>query len=137
MIFSQTHEQVLSRDKTQTRRPLKPGDELRRSEGDVPYIYNTIMKRVRYCAGRDYAVQPGRSEFGLGKIRINDIRIESLLDITADDVEAEGIMAEANGSPIFAYLKGFIQTWGKLYAKTLYAWEHNPEVIVLEFELIE
>ena len=139
MIFFHTHEQVLSRDKTQTRRPKKPGDELRRTDGGIPYVYNTITKRIRYCGGRDYAVQPGRSKHGLGKIRLTDIRMEKLLDISIMSAMAEGILPEGTTRPDLPteYLRGFILTWERLYKGTPNEWAKNPEVIVLEFELVE
>ena len=139
MIFSRTHKQVLSRDKTQTRRPTRPGDELRRSDDGIPYIYNTISKRIRYCAGRDYAVQPGRSKHGLGKIRITDVRMEKLLDISVEGAMAESILPEGTTRPDLPteYLRGFIIYWEQLYGSTNNAWKHNPRVVVLKFELIE
>ena len=139
MNFSLTHKQVLSRDKTQTRRVTKPGDELRRSNDGIPYIYNTISKRIRYCAGRDYAVQPGRSKHGLGKIRITDVRMEKLLDMNVEDAMAEGILPEGTTRPDLPteYLRGFIIYWEQLYGSTDNAWKHNPRVVVLKFKLIE
>lgn len=139
MIFSRTHEQVLSRDKTQTRRLKKPGDELRRTDGGIPYIYNTITKRIRYCGGRDYAVQPGRSKHGLGKIRITDIRMEKLQKMSLMDAMAESILPEGTTRPDLPteFIRGFVQTWQRLYLGTPNEWTKNPEVIVLEFELVE
>lgn len=134
MIFSDTADLVRSGVKTQTRRPLKPFDELR-TAGGAKYIYNTEQKRVRYRVGRTYSIQDGRGKFGRGRIRIIDLRIEKLLDITAKDVIAEGIMGEINGPPALAFYKGFINTWKRLYPTgTEYAVEKNPEVVVIEFE---
>lgn len=139
MIFSQSYKEVLNRDKTQTRRLAKPGDELRRSEDGVSYIYNTKTKRVRYCVGRDYAVQPGRSKHGLGKIRVNDLRMEKLLKMSLADAMDECILPEKTTRPDFPteYLRGFIIAWERLYGGTKYAWKHNPEVVVISFLLIE
>jgi hypothetical protein len=134
MIFSQTADLVRSGDKTQTRRPRKPFDEIRTANGQK-YIYNTKQKRVRYRVGRTYSIQDGRGKFGRGRIRIIDLWIEKLLDIDTEGVIAEGIMGEINGPPPLAYYKGFIETWTRLYPKgSDYAVENNPEVIVIEFE---
>lgn len=136
MIFSETADLVMSGDKTQTRRPLKPFDELRTTDEGISYIYNTQMRRVRFCVDKIYAVQPGRSKHGIGYICIKRIRVEKLLSISARDCAAEGIMADVNGPPHMAFILGFMATWKRLYKGTPYASEHDPDVIVLEFETI-
>lgn len=141
MIFSRTCEQVLNREKTQTRRAAYPKDELRHSDEGIPYIYNTHMKRVRFCADRDYAVQPGRSQHSIGRIKITNIRMEKLWEISLIDAIDEACLPENTTRTYLPteYLRGFIQTWIRLYGKAQeeYRWENNPDVIVLEFELIE
>ena len=146
MIFSRSHELVLDGSKTQTRRVAYPQDELKVHELGTgwyggTYIYNRQMKRVRFCAGRDYAVQPGRSMHGVGKITITDIRMEMLHDISVADAIAEGILPDGFEGEVTSldYLHGFIQTWERLYKQShkSHRWESNPKVIVLEFELSE
>lgn len=140
MIFSQTADLVRSGEKTQTRRPRKSGDELRITDDGIKYIYNTETNRVRYSTARTYAIQDGRGKHGLGRIRIVDLRIEKLLDISAEDAIAEGILGDLEEPtvPAFAYYHGFLKTWSRLYPKgTEFAVEKNPDVIVIVFERCE
>ena len=59
--------------KTQTRRPVRPGE-----------------KTCRYREGRTYAVQPGRGKPGLARIRILHTELQQLGDLTYQDAKAEG-----------------------------------------------
>jgi hypothetical protein len=147
MIFSQSAEQVMNGTKTQTRRVLKPDDRLTsyvRGVPVLPTIFNDRMNRVRYRVGKTYAVQPGRSQKSIGRIKINRIRVEKLFEIRYKDMIAEGILPEdydeeKMGEPTAKdYFIGFLQTWNRLYDRSSpYRSAHNPEVIVLEFEVVE
>lgn len=144
MIFSQTTAQVLNGDKTQTRRPARPHDRIMRykESGDhyIKGLYNDQMKRMRYQIGKTYAVQAGRGKHSIGRIRLLDIRLESLYDLSLSDAMAEGILPEKDKSVSYptSFLLGFIQTWIRLYPTgTVYAWENNPKVVVLEFERVK
>lgn len=64
---------IRERRKTQTRRPVKPGET-----------------RCRYHTGRIYSAQPGRGKPGEIKITIMSVRQERLGDITQQDVQREG-----------------------------------------------
>lgn len=75
-------------------------------------------------------------------LKIIDIRIERVQDITFDDVVTEGI-------PQFTGARGvlsddppdprwkFIELWDSINAKRGYTWESNPRVWVISFERID
>lgn len=75
-------------DKTMTRRRVKKGEHA-----------------CRYQGGRDYAVQPGRGQKSVCRIRVTDVRREPLGTITAADARAEG----------FPDIAGFARYWLHLY----------------------
>jgi len=147
MIFSQSAEQVMNGTKTQTRRPLKPDDRLTsyvRNVPVLPTIFNDRMNRVRYQVGRTYAVQPGRSQKSIGRIRIDRIRVEKLFQMKYRDMIAEGMLPEeydeeVDGEPLAKdYFVGFLRAWNRMYDRSSpYRSAHDPEVIVLEFEVVE
>src|SRR5690606_26680202 len=90
--------------KTQMRRVVKSGEELRQWDVDTPMVYYVddgwcghegpgpacYPGRVKWVVGRTYAVQPGRGKPAVARIRITDIRQERLQDISWNDLEAEG-----------------------------------------------
>ena len=66
MIFQYTWKKVLSGEKTQTRRIVKPGQEYAGALlHDIPYVYRRTgiagMTKI-YEVGKTYAVQPGRGK---------------------------------------------------------------------------
>ena len=86
MIFQHTWQQVLDGTKTQTRRLVKPGEW-------VGYIGKDVLSgtgRTVYEVGKTYAVQPGRGQAAVGRIRITSIRQEDVRQISKADALAEG-----------------------------------------------
>lgn len=74
MIFRPELARKIARgEKTQTRRPVKPGE-----------------KHCRYREGRDYAVQPGRGKPSSFRILILAVEGQALGDLTYRDARAEG-----------------------------------------------
>lgn len=74
MIFRPELARKIARgEKTQTRRPVKPGE-----------------KHCRYREGRDYAVQPGRGKPSSLRILILAVEGQALGDLTYRDARAEG-----------------------------------------------
>jgi len=85
-------------------------------------------------------------------LKVTNVRVERLQDITEEDAIAEGISwldeacysnngwtptlydPDSGGSPVFR--DGFAALWDNLNAKRGYSWESNPWVWVYEFERI-
>lgn len=78
-------------------------------------------------------------------LRVTDIRVERLKDMTLDDFLAEGVVLrpEAFNDPENAYMQGkelFTHIWNSTIKKEqhdLYGWDANPWVWVIEFERCE
>jgi hypothetical protein len=134
MIFQHTWEKVLSGEKTQTRRIVKPGDFL-----NSGVVFNE-KKHTRYAVGSTYAVQPSRTHpaiiynpehpcYGIdviqpgddhynlaksgvwnyqgqgyrqARIRIMEIRLEDIRQISDEDIQAEGFAHDP---------EEFFETW--------------------------
>lgn len=134
MIFQHTWEKVLSGEKTQTRRIVKPGDGfttplamevIGRNPGrvihTVPSYHNpganfkniySVMngKRIVYEVGNTYAVQPGRTQKAVARIRILDIRREDVRSISWEDTQSEG----------FTNKVMFFNTWLQMHDPSIY-----------------
>ena len=71
-------------------------------------------------------------------LKVTDVRVERLQEITALGISKEGItMPSFYGndiSPESYLIVKFQDTWQSLYAKRGYPWESNPYVWVIEFE---
>ncbi len=119
--------------KTQTRRIVKPNENLESlATGGVAVIEAERM-RVIYQIGRTYAVCPGRGKKAVGRIRITAIRRERLRDIDVNDAVAEGVDYVRNPYMAIHFFQGL---WQSLYAgQPGKQWQDNPEVWVLTFEL--
>jgi len=124
MIFKdKLCQKVLDGTKTQTRRLVKDGDSF--THWPMACVFGKT--RLRFRENQTYAVQPGRGKKAIGRIGIVKIRKECLNAITYDDAQAEGV-----GRSIAA----FAELWDSIHPKGK-RWEDNPEVWVLEFELVE
>jgi len=140
MIFKQW-KQVLDGSKTQTRRLVKEDDytwvnpiaSLATSDLIYTEICGGWPKRnyLKWAVGRTYAVQPGRGKKAVGRIRMTKIRRERLQEIEPEEFRREGLIS---GAPIMILF--FIELWDGIYHKP-YRWDDNPEVLVLDFELVE
>jgi hypothetical protein len=93
---------VLSGQKTETRRPVKNG------------------RPCRYIVGRTYAVQPGRTKEGVGRIKVLEVRRERLSEIDEAAASREG----------FATKTDFLTYWWTLYGSS----DPSTEVWVIRFE---
>jgi len=83
-------------------------------------------------------------------LRVMDIRVERVQDITSSDCEAEGIRGSSHGSPVKGWpyeeytngdgliysdpLYAVAALWNSINTKRGYPWDSNPWVWVIEFE---
>jgi hypothetical protein len=149
MIFQHTVDAVLDGSKTQTRRCVD-NDVWLSNFGCVYRIYNNMTLRPKWRVGKTYAVQPGRGKKAVGRIRITGIRKERLRDISEADAREEGCDGFWNPKNGFYNLRDFPYDtcipkkpsehfrvlWDSIQKKGR-RWEDNPEVWVLEFELMD
>ena len=74
-------------------------------------------------------------------LRVTDVRVERLQDITEEQSILEGFEAYRSDSGYYEPATlGFVETWGSTIKKAdraLYGWEANPWVWVIEFERCE
>jgi len=133
MIFKQI-DAILNGTKTQTRRVRK--DTEGAGGGDARFInyyarVYSVGKRsiIKWQVGHEYAIVPKRGAAGIGrKIRITAIRCERLHDITEEDAIEGGV----------ASVEEYKALWESINGRTKGArWADNPEVWVLEFELVK
>jgi hypothetical protein len=149
MIFSETLPQVLDGTKTQTRRLVKDGDFS--VEWPMVCVFSDNKRnRLRFRENQTYAVQPGRGKHAVGRIGIVKIRKERLQDISEDDCRAEGILVPPTHGRFACVIPNaitparyimpspipyFAELWDSIHPKGK-RWADNPEVWMLEFELI-
>lgn len=122
MIFGpEMIEKVLSGKKTETRRPVKPG------ETECRY-------KVDGGPGGSYAVQPGRGKHELGRIEVFYTRRERLRDIDKWGAIAEGFTGEALTSAArISPVEQFFLYWKRLHGEPA---DVDREVWVIGFELV-
>ncbi len=78
-------------------------------------------------------------------LRVKDVRVERLQEITLEGIEREGLYCDPPYTKgHFAYGPGMSIHWVKLWNSTikqddlpLYGWDANPWVWVIEFERVE
>ncbi len=157
MIFQQW-QAVLDGRKTQTRR-IKKGDEWAANwrgrnvefRGGEIAVICVGFGRAKWQVGRTYALQPGRGQPAIGRIRIVRIRRERVQDISEEDALAEGCeglwcpvegwhnLADNPGLTSFERdpRDHYAWLWNTIYDRPGVRWADNPAVWVLEFELVE
>jgi hypothetical protein len=97
---------VLAGKKTQTRRPVKPGDLAVWQEVPYPSLVSVSRNGVlKWRVGQSYAIQPGRGKHAVARLTILDIRRERVNDILQMDAIAEG----------FPNRDAFFDKWRALY----------------------
>ena len=130
MIFKQElADLILSGDKTVTRRPVK----FRHDGWDQPRYDCPIP--CRYEVGKTYAIQPGRGERAIGRIRILDVRAERLSDIDNVDAANEGFASLDRFAESRTSMRDdFLTYWSELYGD-----DYDEDALVwrIEFELVE
>lgn len=122
MIFKHTHPWVLDvsphtgEPKTQTRRPLHPGEFniiITQCLHGITSMYTSAVIRPgavrgvrRFLVGKVYAIQPGRGQRAVGQFTLTEIRRCAVAgDISELDARAEG----------FASPDAFREVWETLY----------------------
>lgn len=107
MIFSGIRfQQVLDGVKTQTRRPVKSDHAQSLINGSIKEIDPKKSKlRLKYSVGKTYAVCPGRGKRGQGFIQIDNIRWQTVGQISDDDAVLEGMENREQ----------FFDVWRELY----------------------
>lgn len=118
MIFAYTLPQVLRGDKQQTRRLIKPGEQLAE---DGRAIQNG--PRTVYRVGRAYAVQPSHRQKAVARILLTGLRKERVGAISEADARAEGFQSRDE----------FLAMWRVIHGEDA---DLNCEVWVFEFELV-
>lgn len=122
MIFQHTLPQVLSGEKTQTRRLVSPQHEaVVDPDGEIVTV--KANGRAKWVVGRTYAVQPGRTLPQVARIRVTHIKQELVTAISAEDALAEGYPTPAE----------FLQSWQKIHGTK----HDKSQVWVVSFELVE
>lgn len=117
MIFQHTWEKVLSGEKVQTRRLMKPShfvwfgdDSITRARHEVVAVKDENNKcRDMYRVGKTYAVQPGRGQKAVGRIRLLNIDLHDVRNMASADVKAEG----------FTSFYEFMSTWCAMHDKEM------------------
>jgi hypothetical protein len=71
-------------------------------------------------------------------LRVTDVRVERVQDISEADARAEGVL-KAGGASLSLYTARhhFSQLWDRINAKRGYGWDVNPWVWVVEFRLVD
>lgn len=100
---------ILAGEKTQTRRPVQPGQHAVYSlyPGDVDRIVMINQERRGKVYGifQEYAICPGRGKRHVARFKLLSIREEDVRCISDDDVKAEG----------FAHRWEFFKVWCGFY----------------------
>lgn len=132
MLFNKTYKKVLSGAKTQTRRVEEIEHFRAEDNGKIVAVYGR-GGRLKWKVGSVYAVQPQRGRKAVGHIKITSINMQSIQEISLGDAQKEGV----------ASLEEFRELWNTIHDKhplnnlSGYSWRNNPNVWVLEFELVE
>ena len=121
MIFQYTWPQVVSSHKTATRRVISPTEQAIRGRN---YRIVAVKQngRVKWRVGATYAVQPGRGQQQIARIRLTRITRQKLSRITEREARAEG----------FANRQEFLEVWETIHGPD----GKDQRVWVLQFELV-
>lgn len=124
-------QKILTGEKTQTRRTVKPGEYLYDPIPDTKMVLGANKRTKDRCTkyltkwvvGQTYAIQPGRGKAAIGRFKLLDIRRERVQDITEQDAIAEG----------FGSISEFFGVFESINGKAAL----DKEVWVLTFEVTE
>jgi hypothetical protein len=138
---------ILAGNKTQTRRMIKP-QPIPNGNG---WIYKGAfwrfnepvdLERIKYY----HSIFMPRKAARIF-LRVEDVRVERVQDISESDAQAEGVhsidlfmLSQISSQPLsqkFSYKAAFYELWDSLNAKRWYGWDMNPWVWVYTFASIE
>lgn len=118
--------------------------------GDILYVRETWTQDgdvYRYKAGFYDQNRKWRPSIHMPReaarifLRVTDVRVERLQEITDEQAILEGFEAYHSDSGYYEPATlGFVETWDstiKLANRAIYGWEANPWVWVIEFERCE
>jgi hypothetical protein len=143
MIFQATWQQVMDGTKTETRRLVKPEHRPIMEGNQVVEVHviqpphrlsGIYRERLLWQVGHTYAVQPGRGQKAVARIRLTGIRRERLQDITPEQAYNEGMVHFA--APHIPLTLIFARVWDSLHDRPGERFEDNPDVWVLVFEKV-
>lgn len=150
MIFFKTWMLIFRGKKDQTRRPVFPDDEPIYENGRIIAFKRRGRMYLRVGDGTvdwpgeqpTYAIQACRGGWQLGRFKILELRRERIRVISAADAIAEGIEYEDVkdlAQPLLDHfiISRFRSLWNSIYHSSEYAWENNPLVWVIKFEVVE
>lgn len=134
---------------------INPIDLCRYKAGDILYVRetfnNTETDTVLYAADKDFidfylfmeSEIKWKPSIHMPKeaarifLKVTDVRVERLQDITEEDAITEGMSKTLVDGVVFISAKGnFHVLWDSLNIKRGYGWDTNPWVWVIEFEKI-
>lgn len=97
----------------------------------------TVTRRVakgpcRYAVGKDYAVQPGRSESAVARIFITSVRLEMLGKVEAAGELAREGFGPGNEPSLLTARRKFVKVWEQLHGH----YDPGEKVYRIEFEVV-
>lgn len=139
---------ILAGRKTMTRRVVKNDAHCPYASGDTLWVRETFA--VNCVGGQDFLFYRADSypdgdgapwkpsifmprKYSRITLRITDVRVERLQDISEDDAIAEGIEPDPHVS---TWLK-FALLWNRINEERGFGWDTNPWVWVVRFERVE
>lgn len=70
-------------------------------------------------------------------LKVKDIRIERIQEITLEDIQAEGIILAPSLRSEMILIADFVKLWDSINKKRGYGWDKNPNVWVYDFKVIK
>lgn len=130
MIFQATLDLVLAGLKTETSRIAKPGERLVEINGKRTIL--TASGRIKYQVGQVRAAQPGRTQKGVARIRITELRDKYPVRNCSLETAGREVGIEAG---LYAYYK-FMEIWNSVHGMGKHTFSRGPEVWGIVFEVI-
>jgi hypothetical protein len=135
---------LLDGRKTQTRRVMLPPDKVyERAVVSELHPYGRIGDVISAIIAEPLKPPFEILDFEDIKLKIKELRIEQVQDITPDEVRKEGVEPDWEGiskddphGEDNAYRAAFARHWDRLYAPMGHGWDKNPWVCVISFDRV-